>query len=151
MQHQEAFEVTIQIQVVRHMETLNKYLGVIPTIKNSPLAVASMEPGNIPFNETTLASIIIIFSNLPLVWRDQYNLTHSTVPESPRAMLMDLKNIKKFLVERYNNKAKATKAKAAAASKAGNRMPKKRVHGGGPDKGAQKKGHSHRFEKDGSP
>jgi hypothetical protein len=39
------------------METLNKYLGLLPTIKNSPQAVASTELGNVPFNETTLTSI----------------------------------------------------------------------------------------------
>ena len=33
------------------MKTLNKYLGMLPTIKNSPMAVASTELGNVPFNE----------------------------------------------------------------------------------------------------
>ncbi len=31
--------------------------GLLPTIKNSPQAVASMELGNVPFNKTTLVSI----------------------------------------------------------------------------------------------
>jgi hypothetical protein len=82
------------------METLNKYLGMLPTIKNSPLAVASTDFGNIPFTEATHVSIIL--SNLPVVWRHQYDLTHKTVPESPRAMLLDLENIEKLFVERYN-------------------------------------------------
>jgi hypothetical protein len=38
---------------ITQMETLNKYLGILPTIKNSPLAVASMEFGNVPFTEAT--------------------------------------------------------------------------------------------------
>ena len=38
-------------QHVACMETLNKYVGLIPTIKNSPKAVASTEFGNIPFSE----------------------------------------------------------------------------------------------------
>ncbi len=42
---------------VTQMETLNKYLGLLPTIKNSPQAVASTELGNVPFNETTLAAL----------------------------------------------------------------------------------------------
>ena len=62
---------------VTQMETLNKYLGILPTIKNSPLAVASTEFGNIPFNEATHASIIL--SHLPVAWRHQYDLTHKTV------------------------------------------------------------------------
>ena len=60
------------------METLNKYLGLLPTIKNSPQAVASTELGNVPFNETTLASIIL--NHLPVAWRTQYALTHTLVP-----------------------------------------------------------------------
>ncbi len=55
---------------------------------------------------------------------------------------MDLKNIKKLFVEKYNEKARANKAKAATASKMAERVPKKNAHGGGSDQGAPKKGHS---------
>jgi hypothetical protein len=85
------------------MEVLNKYLGILPTIKNSPLAVTTTEMGNVPFTEATHASIIL--SHLPVAWRNQYNLTHKTVPESPRAMLQDLQNIEKLFIEKYNEKA----------------------------------------------
>jgi hypothetical protein len=97
---------------ISQMEILNKYVGILPTIKNSPLAVATTEMGNVPFTETTHASIIL--SHLPVAWRNQYNLTHKTVPESPRAMLQDLENIKKLFIEKYNKKARANKAKAAS-------------------------------------
>ena len=76
---------------------------ILPTIKNSPLAVATMEMGIVPFTEATHASIIL--SHLPVAWRTQYNLMHKTVPESPRAMLQDLENIQKLFVEKYNQKA----------------------------------------------
>jgi hypothetical protein len=56
---------------------------------------------------------------------------HKTVPESPRAMLLDFENIEKLFANRYNEKARANKAKAATASKTAERMPKKRVHEGG--------------------
>jgi hypothetical protein len=125
------------------MEALNKYLGILPAIKNSPLAVASTEMGNVPFTKATHASIIL--SHLPVAWKNQYDLTHSTVPESPRAMLMDLENIEKLFVEKYDKKAKANKAKAATASKTAERVPKKRAHGGGSDQGAPKKGHSAKY------
>jgi hypothetical protein len=105
---------TIQMHVTQ-METLNKYLGMLPTIKNSPLAVTSMEFRNVPFTEVTHASIIL--SHLPVAWRHQYDLTHKTVPESPRAMILDLENIKNLFIERYNEKARANKAKAATAPK----------------------------------
>jgi hypothetical protein len=157
-------------QHVFRMETLNKYLGMIPTIKNSPMAVASTELGNVPFTEATHASIIL--SHLPVAWRNQYDLMHKTIPESPRAMLVDLENIEKMQVEKYNEKAKASKTKAASAM-AELRVPKKRANAGGADKGAPKTGRTAkyckwckaangsftthdtaeccRFEKDGSP
>ncbi len=128
---------------ISRMEVLNKYLGTLPTIKNSPLAVATTEMGNVPFMEATHASIIL--SHLLVAWRNQYNLMHKTVPELPCTMLQDLENIKKLFVEKYNKKARANKAKAATAPKMVERVPKKRVHGGGSDRGAPKKGHSTKY------
>jgi hypothetical protein len=133
---------TIRMHISR-MEVLNKYLGILPTIKNSPLAVANTEMGNIPFTEATHASIIL--SHLPVAWRNQYNLTHETVPELPHAMLQDLKNIKKLFVEKYNEEARANKVKAATAPKTAERVPKKRAHGGGSDRGAPQKGRSAKY------
>ena len=117
---------TIRMHISR-MEVLNKYLGILPTIKNSPLAVATREMGNIPFTEATHASIIL--SHLPVAWRNQYNLMHKTVPQSPCTMLQDLENIEKLFVEKYNKKAQANKAKAATAPKMAEHVPKKRAHG----------------------
>jgi hypothetical protein len=91
------------------------------------LAVASTEMGNVPFNKATHASIIL--SHLPVAWRNQYNLTHKTVPESPSTMLQDLENIEKLFVKKYNKKARANKAKAATGPKMAEHMPKKRAHG----------------------
>ncbi len=133
---------TIRMHISR-MEALNKYLGILPTIKNSPLAVVSTEMGNVPFTEATHASIIL--SHLPVAWRNQYNLTHSMVPESPGAMLMDLKNIEKLFVKKYNKKARANKAKAATASKTAEQVPKKCAHGGGSNQGAPQKGRSAKY------
>jgi hypothetical protein len=59
---------TIRQHVCR-METLNKYLGMLPTIKKSPMAIASTELGYVPFTEATHASIIL--SHLPVEWRNQ--------------------------------------------------------------------------------
>jgi hypothetical protein len=125
---------------VTRMETLNKYLGLLPTIKNSPQAVASTELGNVPFNKTKLASIIL--NHLPVAWRTQYALTHTLVPESLRAILLDLENIEKLFVEKTNEAARANKAKVATALKgASEHVPRKgkRAHGGGPDTGNPKK------------
>jgi hypothetical protein len=129
---------------VTRMETLNKYLEQLPTIKNSPMAVASTEYGNVPFNESTLASFIL--SHPPVAWRNQYNLTHTIVPESPRAILLE--NLEKVFAERSNEAARANKAKVAAAAKsAGDHVPRKgkREHGGGPSKGNPQKGRTEKF------
>jgi hypothetical protein len=131
---------------VTRMETLNKYLGLLPTIKNSPQAVASTELGNVPFNETTLVSIVL--SHLPVAWRTQYALTHALVPESPRASLVDLENIEKLLAEKANEAARANKAKVATALKGANEhVPRKGMcaHGGGLDKGTPKKGRTDKY------
>ena len=128
------------------METLNKHLGLLPTIKNSPQAVASTELGNVPFNKMTLGSIVQ--SHLPVAWRTQYALTHALVPKSPRAILVDLKNIEKLLAEQANKAARANKATVAATAKlAGEQVPRKgkRTHGGGPEKGTPKKGRTDKF------
>jgi len=137
---------SIQAHVTR-METLNKYLEQLPTIKNSPQAVPSTEYGNVPFNESTLASIIL--NHIPIVWRNQYNVTHLIVPESLRAILLDLENLEKVFVEKSNEAAQANKAKVAAAAKLAEHVPRKRkrAHGGGPEKGTPKKGRTDKFRK----
>ena len=127
------------------METLNKYLGLLPMIKNSPQAVASTELGNVPFNKTMLASII--FNHLPVAWRIQYSLMHTLVPESPRAILLDLENIEKLFAEKSNEAARANKAKVAIAAKlAGEHVPRKgKRAGGGTKKGTSMKGHTAKY------
>ena len=135
-------KVTIKAHVTR-MEILNKYIGMLPTIKNSSLAVASTERGNIPFTKATHASIIL--SQLPLAWRNQYKLTHQTVPESPHAMFQDLEAIEKVIAERYNNKARTNKTRAATAPKANEpRVPKKH-RGKDSEGGTRKKERSNKY------
>ena len=51
-------------------------------------------------------------------------------------MLQDLKNIEKLFIERYNEKARANKAKAATAPKADEHVPRKGKREGGSLKGA---------------
>ncbi len=60
-------------------------------------------------------------------------------------MLQDLENIKKLFVEKYNKKARVNKAKAATAPKTAERVPKKRAHGGGSDRGAPQKSRSAKY------
>jgi hypothetical protein len=89
-------------QFVSRVEVLNGYLRYLPTLKNSPKAVATTKKGSVPFKEADLVSIML--AALPLTWQNQYNLTHSTVPEFPRALLADLEKIERVMLERYGEK-----------------------------------------------
>ena len=84
-------------QFVSRVEVLNGYLKHLPTLKDSPKAVATTKKGNVPFEEADLVSIML--AALPLTWQNQYNLTHSTVPESPYVLLASLENINGMMLE----------------------------------------------------
>jgi hypothetical protein len=70
---------------------------------------------------------------------------HSTVPESPRALLPDLENIERVMNERYVEKQKAKgKSKEAKPDGGGNPSPKKRSSGGSSER-VPKKVRSEKF------
>ncbi len=70
---------TVQ-QHILCMGVLNDYVKHLPTLKDSSKAVPTTKKGNIPFGEADLAAIVL--SSVPMSWQNQYNLNHSTVPES---------------------------------------------------------------------
>ncbi len=70
---------------------LNDYVRHLPKLKDSSKAVPTTRKGNIPFGEADLAAIVL--SSVPMLWQNQYNLNHSTVPESTRTLLPDLEAI----------------------------------------------------------
>ena len=109
------------------MGILNDYLKHLPTLKNSPKAVATMKKGNVPFSEADLASLIL--SNVPVMWQNQYNLTHQTVPESPRTLLQDLENIEHAMSEKLAEYLHV-QGKSSAAKGDSNGKGKKRESGG---------------------
>ncbi len=53
-----------------------------------------------------------MLTSVSMTWQNQYNLNHSTVLESMRALLLDLEAIECIMVEKHNEKFKA-KGKAA--------------------------------------
>jgi hypothetical protein len=67
-----------------------------------------------------------------MTWQNQYNLTHLTVPESTPALLLDLEAIEQFMVEKQNEKLKAT-GNATAAHPIAKSNPKREVSGGSSD------------------
>jgi hypothetical protein len=87
------------------MGLLNDYLAYLPTVKDSSMAIEDTKKGNVPFDEADLAGIVL--KAVPTSWVNQYNLTHLTLPKSPRLLLPDLENI-----ERVMNKKCAELAKA---------------------------------------
>jgi hypothetical protein len=134
--------VTIR-QYMSRMGVLNDYIAHLPLIYYSSKAVASTVKGNVIFGDGELASIIL--ASTPQTWQNQYNLTHSTVPESPRALLPDLENIERVMNERYAEKQKAKgKSKSDKPDGGGNPSPKKRSSGGSSER-VPKKVRSEKF------
>ncbi len=124
---------------VSHCKTMNGYISLLPMLQDSSLVVASTKKGNVPFNDTTLASIVL--STCHIDWRNLYKLNHKTVPESTRSMLHDLEMIEKVFIEKNNKKAKANVAKAGTAPQKGLSVPRKKGNGGGSGGPAPKKVH----------
>jgi hypothetical protein len=104
----------------KNVEVLNGYLKILPTLKNSPMAVMTNKNGNVPFGYANLASILL--TAVPITWQNQYNLTYSTMPELPRQLLADLENIKHVMMERDYETLRSKEAAVAAPAK---RKPKR--------------------------
>jgi hypothetical protein len=119
-------QVTIRAFVTR-MGLLNDYLAYLPTVEDSSMAVTDTKKGNVPFDEADLAGIVL--KAVPTLWVNQYNLTHSTLPKSPRLLLPDMENIERIMNEKRAESAKA-KGKEGTASAGAKSNPKKRASKG---------------------
>jgi hypothetical protein len=131
---------TVQ-QHTTHMGVLNDYVKHLPTLKDSPKAVPTMKKGNIPFGEADLAAIVLL--SVPMLWQNQYNLNHSTVPESTRMLLPDLEAIEQVMVEKKGANLKA-KGKGSTAPSKPKGNPKRKASVG-PTGRVPKKGCSEKF------
>ena len=107
------------------MGLLNDYLAHLPTVKASSMAVEDTKKGNEPFDEADLAGIMLkaVLSS----WVNQYNLTHLTLPKSPRLLLPDLENIEHVMMEKRAESAKARVKDSAASASTKSNSPKKRA------------------------
>ncbi len=74
------------------MGVLNDYVKHLPTLKDSSKAVPTMKKGNLPFGKADLAAIVLL--SVLMSWQNQYNLNHSSVPESTHTLLPNLEAIK---------------------------------------------------------
>ena len=109
---------------------MNGCIGHLPTLQDSPLVVASSKKENIPFNEATMASIIL--ATCPTDWRNQYEMNHKTIPESTRSMILDLENIEKVFATKDSKKTRSNTAAAGTAPKKGVIVPRKGRGSAGP-------------------
>jgi hypothetical protein len=126
---------------VSHCETMNGSISLLPTLQDSSLAAASTEKGNVPFNDATLASIVLATCHID--WRNLYELNHKTILESTRSMLH-------VFIEKNNKKAmagiaKAGIAKAGTAPQKGASVPRKKGKGSGSGGPAPKKAHTAKY------
>ncbi len=128
---------------VSRCETINGYISLLPTLRDSSLAVASTKRENVPFNGATLAGIVLATCHID--WRNLYKLNHKTVPESTRSMLHDLETVKKVFIEKNNKKAKASTAKAGTATQKGASVPRKKGKGGRSGEPAPKKARTAKY------
>jgi hypothetical protein len=123
------------------MGVLNDYVKHLPTLKDSPKAVLTTKKGNITFGKADLA--VIVLASVPMLWQNQYNLNHSTVPESTCTLLPDLEAIQRVMVEKHSQKLLANGKGGTAQSEAkGN--PKHKASGGLTGQ-VPKKGRSEKF------
>jgi hypothetical protein len=111
-------QVTVR-QFVSCMGVLNDYLAYLPTVFDLSMAIAGTKKINVPFNKADLAGIVL--NLVPSSWVNQYNMTHSTLPKNPRALLNNLEAIKQVMNKKHNAslKAKAKEANAASAAAKG--------------------------------
>jgi hypothetical protein len=86
-----------------------------------------MKKANILFGKADLAAIVL--TSVPMRCQNQYNLIHLTVPESTRALLLDLEAIEWVMVKKQNEKLKA-KGKATSAHPETKSNPRRKMSGG---------------------
>jgi hypothetical protein len=103
-------------QHISQMGVLNDYIRHLSTLKDSPEAVPMTKKGKISFGEADLAAIVL--ASFLMLWQNQYNLNHSTVPKWTHTLLPDLKAIERVMVEKHSKDLKAKGKGGTARSKA---------------------------------
>jgi hypothetical protein len=69
------------------------------------------------------------YDTVQMLWQNQYNLNHSTVPESTHTLQPDLEAIEQVMVEKQSKKLKA-KGKGGTAPSQAKGNPKRKASGG---------------------
>jgi hypothetical protein len=124
---QQAVHKPQRATVQQRMGVLNDYVNHLPTLKDSSKAVPTTKKGNTPFGEADLTAIVLL--SVQMLWQNQYNLNHSTVPESTRTLLPDLEASKQVMVEKKGANLKA-KGKGSTAPSEAKGNPQCKASGG---------------------
>jgi hypothetical protein len=129
-------------QYMACMGILNNYLAHLPTVFNSPMAIEGTKKGNMTINEADLARIIL--NSVLVSWMNQYNMTHTTLPDRTRTLLQDLELIEHVMDKKHKagQKAKAKEASAFAITKGSS---KKHLVSWNPGERVPKKGKPNKF------
>ncbi len=119
---QQTIEKPQQVMVRQYMSrmgVLNDYMAYLSMVYDSSMAIEGTKKSNVPFDEADLAGIIL--NLVPVTWVNQYNMTHLTLPKSPRALLPDLEAIERIMNKTHQAslKAKAKEVPSASASAKG--------------------------------
>jgi hypothetical protein len=122
-------QVTIR-HYMSHMDVLNDYLAYLPPVYDSSMAIEGMEKSNVLFDVADLARIVL--NLVPVTWVNQYNMTHSTLSKSPRALLPDLKAIEHIMNKKHQASLKAKVKEASSASASAKGRSKKHSASGNP-------------------
>jgi hypothetical protein len=117
---------TVRQHILR-MGVLSDYVIHLPRLKDSSKAVPMIRKGNISFGEADLAAIVL--SSVLMLWQNQYNLNHSTVPKSTCTLLPDLEAIGRVMEEKKGASLKV-KAKGGTAPAEAKSNPKCKASGG---------------------
>ncbi len=110
-------------QFVSRMGILNDYLAYLPMVFDLLMAIAGTKKMNVLFDKADLAGIVL--NLVPSSWVNQYDMTHSTLPKNPRALLNNLEAIERVMDEKHNATLKAKAKEATAASAAAKGSSKK--------------------------
>jgi hypothetical protein len=105
------------------MGILNDYLAYLPMVFDLLMAIAGTKKMNVLFDKADLAGIVL--NLVPSSWVNQYDMTHSTLPKNPRALLNNLEAIERVMDEKHNATLKAKAKEATAASAAAKGSSKK--------------------------
>jgi hypothetical protein len=130
-------------QYMSCMGVLNKYLAYLPMVYDSSVAVEGVKKINVSFNEADLAGIVLNWAQV--TWVNEYNMTYSTLPKSPKGLLPHLEAIKRVMNKKHQASLKAKAKEASSASTSAKGSSKKRSVSGNPNKQVPKKAKPAKF------